>query len=161
MSKLPLFVVTGASGTGKTTICALVRESLPEFDVFDMDIIDNVDWQIAKANWLRIAYSISLSGRGTVLCGTMVPENIESADHKDKFETIHYINLHCDDETRAARLLARGWGNEAVQEHKNFANWLVQNASVAFTPPMPTINTSELAPEEVAKEIKDWVLSNW
>ncbi|PJN62512.1 hypothetical protein PAEAM_20750 [Paenibacillus sp. GM1FR] len=63
MRKLPLFIVTGASGTGKTTISSLVRKQLPEFDVFDMDIIDNVDWQIAKENWLRIAYNISLSGR--------------------------------------------------------------------------------------------------
>ncbi|WP_440118978.1 AAA family ATPase [Paenibacillus sp. QZ-Y1] len=161
MKKVPLFVVTGASGTGKSTVCSLVRRMLPDFDVFDMDIIDNVDWQIAKANWLRIAYSISLSGRGTVLCGTMVPENIEAADHKDKFETIRYINLHCDDETRAERLYARGWGEDAVQEHKNFANWLVQNSNTAFTPPMSTIDTTLLQPEEVAKHIKEWVLANW
>lgn len=51
MSKLPLFVITGASGTGKTTVSSHVRKLLPEFDVFDMDIINNVDWQIAKENW--------------------------------------------------------------------------------------------------------------
>ncbi|WP_339282908.1 hypothetical protein [Paenibacillus sp. FSL R5-0486] len=39
MRRLPLFIVTGASGTGKTTISSLVRKQLPEFDVFDMDII--------------------------------------------------------------------------------------------------------------------------
>jgi len=161
MKKLPLFVVTGSSGTGKTTVCSLVRELLPDFDVFDMDIINNVDWQIAKANWLRIAYSISLSGRGTVLCGTMVPENIESADHKDKFDRILYINLHCNDSTREERLKARGWKDSVINEYKDFANWLIQNSNIAFDPPMPTINTSELTPEEVAQEIKDWVLINW
>ncbi|EPY05827.1 nucleoside kinase, CMP and AMP kinase [Paenibacillus alvei TS-15] len=161
MSKLPLFVVTGACGTGKTTVSSLVRKLLPNFDVFDMDIINNVDWQIAKANWLRIAYSISLSGRGTVLCGTMIPENIESADYKDKFDRILYINLHCDDFVREERLKARGWEECLINDHKNFANWLINNSKTAFNPPMPTIDTTELPAEEVAKQIKDWILKNW
>lgn len=161
MKKLPLFIVTGASGTGKTTICSLIRNLLPSFDVFDMDIINNVDWQIAKANWLRIAYSISLSGRGTVLCGTMVPENIESADHKDKFDKIFYINLHCDDLTRETRLKARGWEESAIEDHRKFAEWLIQNADQAFNPSMPTIDTTSLPPEEVAKQIQNWVIKNW
>ncbi|MNW30652.1 hypothetical protein D3C74_75440 [compost metagenome] len=161
MKKLPLFVVTGSSGTGKTTTSSIVREMLPEFDIFDMDIINNVDWNIAKANWLKIAYSISLSGRGTVLFGTMIPENIESADHKDKFDRILYINLHCNDSIREERLKARGWQDSVIKEYKNFANWLIQNSSSAFNPPMPTIDTSELSPKEVAQEIKKWVLNNW
>lgn len=161
MKKLPLFVVTGASGTGKTTISSLLRKLLPDFDVFDMDIINNIDWQIAKANWLRIAYSISLSGRGTVLCGTMVPENIESAEYKNKFDRILYINLHCNDQTREQRLRSRGWEETLIEEHKNFANWLLINSDRAFNPPMPTIDTSKLPPEKVAKEIKDWIIKNW
>ncbi|MCE5172512.1 AAA family ATPase [Paenibacillus profundus] len=83
-----------------------------------MDIINNVDWQIARANWLKNAYSISLSGRGTVLCGTMIPENIELADHKDKFDRILYINLHCDDSARKERIKARGWEERIIQDHK-------------------------------------------
>src|SRR5215472_888556 len=34
----PLFVVTGASGTGKTTITGPLRRALPRCDVFDTDI---------------------------------------------------------------------------------------------------------------------------
>ncbi len=154
MRKLPLFIVTGASGTGKTTISSLVRKQLPEFDVFDMDIIDNVDWQIAKENWLRIAYSISLSGRGTVLCGTMVPENIASSDYIDRFDRILYMNLHCDDVTRQ-------WDENLIEDHKNFASWLLQNSETAFEPPMQKIETAELTAEEVAEQIKEWVLKNW
>ncbi|CAI6052302.1 hypothetical protein PAECIP112173_01442 [Paenibacillus sp. JJ-100] len=161
MTKLPLFVVTGASGTGKTTVSSHVRELLPEFDVFDMDIIDNVDWQIAKENWLRVAYSISLSGRGTVLCGTMVPENIASSNYIERFERILFINLHCDDTTRETRLKARGWNKNAIEDHRNFANWLVQNADTAFNPAMPTIDTTNLSSEEAAKQIEQWVKRNW
>ncbi|WP_458122811.1 AAA family ATPase [Paenibacillus sp. Z3-2] len=161
MSKLPLFIVTGASGTGKTTVSSHVRKLLPDFDVFDMDIINNVDWQIAKENWLRIAYSISLSGRGTVLCGTMVPENIASSDYKDRFDRILYMNLHCNDVTRETRLKSRGWDENSIEDHKNFANWLLQNSKTAFDPEMPTIDTSELSAKEVADQIKEWILKNW
>lgn len=161
MSKRPLFVITGASGTGKTTVSSHVRMLLPEFDVFDMDIIDNVDWQIAKENWLRVAYSISLSGRGTILCGTMVPENIASSKYIDQFAQIHYVNLHCDDHVREARLQARGWNEDAIEDHRNFANWLLQHADTAFNPAMPTIDTTDLSSEEAAKQIERWVRQNW
>ncbi|MGQ8871942.1 AAA family ATPase [Paenibacillus sp. TSA_86.1] len=161
MSKLPLFVITGASGTGKTTVSSHVRKLLPEFDVFDMDIIDNIDWQIAKENWLRVAYSISLSGRGTVLCGTMVPENIASSKYIEQFDRIHYVNLHCDDATRETRLQARGWDENAIEDHRNFANWLLQNADKAFDPVMPTVDTTDLSSEEAAKQIEQWVRGNW
>lgn len=161
MSKLPLFVITGASGTGKTTVASHVRELLPEFDVFDMDIINNVDWQIAKENWLRVAYSISLSGRSTVLCGTMVPENIASSQYIEQFDRIHYVNLHCDDATREMRLQARGWDQNAIEDHRNFANWLLQNTDKAFDPAMPTVDTTDLSSEEAAKQIAEWIRKNW
>jgi hypothetical protein len=41
----PLFVVTGASGTGKTTITGPLRRALPGCDVFDVDVI----LQVAEA----------------------------------------------------------------------------------------------------------------
>jgi hypothetical protein len=43
----PLFVVTGASGTGKTTITGPLRRALPGCDVFDADII----LQVAALGW--------------------------------------------------------------------------------------------------------------
>ncbi|MDO7907678.1 AAA family ATPase [Paenibacillus sp. JX-17] len=161
MKKLPLFVVTGASGTGKTTVSSLLRKLLPDFDVFNMDSINNIDWQIAKENWLRIAYSISLSGRGTILCGTMVPENIKTAEYRDRFDKILYINLHCNDQTREQRLRARGWEENLIAEYKSFADWLLMNSEQAFDPPMTTLDTTMLSPEKAAEYIKDWVRSHW
>lgn len=157
MRKMPLFIITGASGTGKTTVTPLLRKLMPEIDVFDMDIIQNVDWQVAKHNWLRIAYSISLSCRCTILCGTMTPENLETCDHKEHFSHICYLNLHCDDQTRNSRLKARNWDDDLIYEHLNFAKWLINNAEIAFDPPMPTIDTTNTAVEEVANQIMIWV----
>lgn len=36
-TNLPLFIVTGASGVGKTTVIKELRRIMPEFDVFGTD----------------------------------------------------------------------------------------------------------------------------
>jgi hypothetical protein len=44
---LPLFVVTGASGTGKSTVMEPLRARLPDVEVFDVD----VTLQVAALGW--------------------------------------------------------------------------------------------------------------
>ncbi len=157
--KLPLFIITGASGTGKTTVVPDLRESLPNFDVFDTDEIfsDVGDWQKLKNIWVKIASNIAAGNRMTVLCGTMMPWDVEKCDNYNDFCTVFYMNLHCQDEVREKRLRERGWNNELIQEHKNFAKWLLENADKAYSPPMDVINTSDSSPKEVAFQITEWI----
>jgi hypothetical protein len=79
---LPLFIVTGASGVGKTAVVGELRRLLPAWDIFETDVIHGADWQQVKCNWLRIAYAIAQSGRYTLLCGTMLPEEVDRCDHR-------------------------------------------------------------------------------
>lgn len=157
--KLPLFIITGASGAGKTTVVPALRGILPDFDVFDIDVIseDVGDWQKLKNIWLKIASDIAESNRMTALCGTMMPWDIEKCDNYNDFSTVYYLNLHCEDESREQRLKERGWITDLIQEHNDFAKWLLENADKAYSPPMPTINTTILNPKEVAYKIKEWI----
>jgi hypothetical protein len=68
----PLFLVTGASGAGKSALIPSLRRNLPDWEVFDTDILwDSAgDWQMVRSNWLRLTLSIAESGRPTLLCGT-------------------------------------------------------------------------------------------
>lgn len=165
MKRLPFFIVTGASGAGKSTVVPELRRLLPDFDVFDMDLLAADDWQQVKWNWLKIAHSIAQSGRGTVLCGTVVPENLAGAPYLPYFDGIYYLNLHCDDETRAARLRARpayrGTTEEFIADHANFARWLLEHAATAFDPPMPTVDTTGRTVAVVADEVAAWVRRVW
>jgi hypothetical protein len=164
---LPLFIVTGASGVGKTAVVAELRGIMPEWDIFETDILwdSGGDWHTAHCNWLRIAFSIAQSGRGTILCGTMVPEKIDTCDHHQLFSKVCYLNLHCDDDAREARLRARpawrGVTDDFVREHARTARWLVDNADTVFDPPMPTVDTTHATPREVAGQIRDWALGQW
>lgn len=48
-----------------------------------------------------------------------------------------------------------------IEDHKNFANWLLQNSETAFNPAMLNLDTTELTVDVVAEHIQEWVLKNW
>ena len=52
---LPLFIVTGASGAGKSAIIEPLQHLLTEYGVFDKDQMWAADWDMAYNNFLRIA----------------------------------------------------------------------------------------------------------
>jgi hypothetical protein len=160
MRILPLFIVTGASGVGKTAVVGELRRLLPAWDIFETDVIHGADWQQVKCNWLRIAHAIAQSGRYTLLCGTMLPEEVNRCDHRPFFSQVHYLNLHCDDVTRVARLRARppwrGCDEAFIEKHRRFAQWLLDHAATDFDPPMVTVDTTRATVGDVARRICEW-----
>lgn len=159
--KLPLFIVTGASGSGKTFVIKELRRLMPDFDIFDPDhLVDFIghDWEKIRNIWLRVARNIAQSGRMTIICGTMMPWDIEKCADFHFFKHVYYLNLHCDEETREKRLRERNWPEEEIQNHKNFANRLLEITDEVYDPPMPTIDTTDADVVEVACQIKEWVL---
>lgn len=171
MNKLPLFIVTGASGVGKTTVMQSLRDQMPEFVVLSTDM-DNFGSTAAKLEYqdrynllLHFAYKIAESGRGTIICGTVMPWDAQKCDTFNNFSEVCFINLHCDDATRNSRLRNREdkamWTDEMLEQHKEFAQWLLDHAETHYTPLMPTIDTTCTPPAEVAEQIKSYVMLKW
>jgi len=125
----PLFVLTGASGTGKTPITGPLRRALPGCDVFDTDIILQVaalGWDTWRNTWLRLAHAIALNGRVTVLCGSRLPSQMETLPARKLIGPIRFCTLDCPDTVLADRLRRRpSWRGtsteEAIAEHQRFA----------------------------------------
>lgn len=167
MRLLPLFIVTGASGVGKTAVVEELRRLLPEWAVFETDILwdSGGDWQFVRSNWLRIAHTLAQNGRPTILCGTMLPEDVDRCDHRDFFSHVHYALLHCDDAIRGARLRARpawrGCTEEFIAQHERFAHWLLRQGRLTCEPAMRVIDTTVEPAARVAEQIRDWALSFW
>ncbi len=160
----PLFIVTGTSGAGKTTVASELIKALPECVVFDKDLLLSTctaSWENFYTSWLLLAHSIAQGGRHTVICGTILPQDLDQCEARELVSTIHFLNLHCSDAERAKRLRTRpswrGVSEAFIEEHKRFAQWLLDNASTSFDPPMPTLDTSTLSVEEVAQRIAEWV----
>ncbi|RAV08185.1 nucleoside kinase [Paenibacillus contaminans] len=169
--KLPLFIVTGASGVGKTTVMHELRALLPDFDVLSTDD-DNFGTTAAKLEYqdrfnllFHFASAVAKSGRGTIICGTLMPWDAKKCDTYNSFSELCFINLHCDDMTRSTRLRNRAdkamWTDEMLKSHEEFARWLLNNAETEYNPPMPTIDTTSTAPFEVAEQIKAFVVQKW
>lgn len=139
--KLPLFVVTGASGVGKTTAMTELRPRLPDFAVYstDADMFGStagiLDYPSRFNLLLRFASCNAESGIGTVICGTFMPWDAQKCDTYDAFSEVCFINLHCDDTTRNTRLRNRAdkatWTDDMLKSHEQFAQWLLDNAETA------------------------------
>jgi broad-specificity NMP kinase len=159
--KVPLFIVTGSSGSGKTFVIKELRKILPDFDIFDIDNLREfgiLDEQQIRNVWLRVARNTAESGRMTIICGTAMTWDIEKCIDFPYFKHVYYLNLHCDDETRERRLRERNWPEEMIQDYKKFAKWLLENADKEYTPPMPIVDTTIADVADVAAQIKKWVL---
>ena len=118
---LPLFIVTGASGAGKSTIIEPLQHLLPEYGVFDKDSIWASSWDMVANDFFRIASALAQGDKKTVIVGTIVPHHLEGLSDRDLVGEIYYINLHTDDQTRRTRLTTRRkWGQpseEFIQAH--------------------------------------------
>jgi hypothetical protein len=155
---LPLFVVTGASGAGKSTVTGPLRGLLPECDIFEADAtlqVAGTGWDIWRDTWLRLAHEVALNGRVSVLCGSLLPGQLESVPARKLLGPIHFCNLDCPDEVLAERLLARPSWRHAdsgtfILEHQRFAAWLRMHIR-------PSFDASVLTPAEAAAQIATWV----
>lgn len=158
---LPLAIVTGASGVGKTSTLPHLQRLLTECAVLDKDAMWAGDWDTAYNNLFRIASALAQGGRPTVIVGTIIPEHLHGLSDRDLVGAIAYANLHCDDATRARRLRhRRTWGPpdaDFIEAHRQFAQWLLDNAEERFVPPMPTFDTTACPPAEIAAQVAAWV----
>jgi predicted ABC-type ATPase len=164
----PLFIISGASGTGKTTVCLSLISKLNECVVLEQDIL----WGIVPATsednyssyrnvWLRIAKNVGQAGRPVVLCGTALPEQFEECPERLYFTTLHYLTFVCDDDLLVERLKQRPeWRQthspEFLEDMVQFNRWLKANASLT-KPPMTLCDTSHRNIDETVEYVAKWV----
>jgi predicted ABC-type ATPase len=166
--RLPLFVLTGASGTGKTTVSLALVEKARNVVVMESDILwrdefnqPATDYRNYREMWLRVAKNISQAGKPVVLCGAAVLKQFEQCNELRYFSSIHYLALICNDELLALRLrnrpLWRGSStNEYIEEHLTFNRWWKNNA-LNTQPPITLLDTSKITVNETVERVKQWI----
>jgi broad-specificity NMP kinase len=164
--RLPLFVLTGASGVGKTTTCLELAARTKNFVVMESDILWRDEFNQPETNylnyretWLRVCKNISQAGKPVILCGAGIPDQFEQCVERRYFSDIHYLALVCEDEALAARLRSRpdwrGVSDEYIERHVEFNRWLKANAQ-STQPPMSVIDTSAITVSETAGRVEQW-----
>lgn len=175
--RLPLFIVTGAGGVGKSTVCLGLAARMKDVVVMESDILWREEFNKPETNhreyretWLRVCKNISQAGKPVVLCGSGQPAQFEQCIERRYFSELHYLALICDDQILASRLrllaarlrdlpTRRGsLKDEYIQEQVAFNRWLLNNAQNT-APPMTLLDTSEIAVDEIVEKVERWIRS--
>lgn len=163
--KLPLFIVTGASCAGKSTVCEELFKYEKDYIVMESDILWNEyynshgdGYSIYRSLWMTLCANISQCEKPVVLCGCTTPDQFESRPERALFADIHYLAVVCRDEALDGRMRkGRGVADEGwIKSSKDFNRWLRENARNT-RPPIELLDTTALTPFEAAKIVNKWV----
>ena len=126
-----LLVVSGASGSGKTTAFRALRPALgcrsAELDQIGVPPDADTAWrQRATEAWIGAA--LAAPGRDLVLFGQVAPGEVLAAPSAERLDATTLCLLHCDPLTRRRRLLARGLGSDDSANHLAFGEWMQRHA---------------------------------
>jgi len=171
---LPLLVVSGASGTGKSAVCNALTGRFHGSVLLDSDILwrpcfntPETKYRDFFETWLRVCKNIAQSGRPVVLfgAGMGVPENLENCVERRFFSEIRYLALVCSPEILADRLVQRpAWRGTRdpsyIEEHQRFNQWFVDYKGNNLQPPITILDTSVIPLEGTARSVEAWIRKN-
>ena len=163
--KFPLFIVSGASGVGKSTMCEILFKKETDYIVLESDILWQEVFNTPQDNyrnfrevWMTMCANVSQIGMPVVLCGCGIPEQFEICDAREYFTQIHYLAVVCETPILGKRMReGRGIQEEDwIRSSVSFNLWLRENASKT-QPQITLLDNTNLTPEEAAEEADKWI----
>lgn len=161
--KMPLFVVSGASGVGKSTTCEVLFQQETDYIVMESDLlwhdIHNTPkdgYRNYRELWLRVCASISQIGKPVVLCGCAIPEQFEACEARSMFTDIHYLAVVSDEDVLVDRMKnGRGINEDGwIKSSVDFNQWLKENAAEHN---IKLLDNSKLKIDEAANIANEWI----
>lgn len=124
-----LYLVTGASGSGKTACLKRLRELTPTIEWFDFDDFgvpegaDKVWRQKTAERWLGKVLELQDEGKDSGINGNITFGEMLACPSVEKVDGIKACLLDCYDVERVRRLESRGTREHATQEMLCWAVW--------------------------------------
>lgn len=163
--KQDLFIISGASGVGKSTLCQLLFQEERDYIVMESDLLwqdfyntPEDDYREYRRMWMRVCASISQIGLPVVLCGCAVPKQFESQPERSLFRRIHYLAAVCGEEALEERLTkGRGVADpDWLESSRSFNRWLKEHAA-RTEPEITLLDTTALTPRQAAEQADRWI----
>ncbi len=165
---LPLLVVGGASGTGKSSVLQKLAGSYTQAVLLEGDVLWRPEYNHPETGfrdffevWLRLAKNIHQSGRPVVIfnAGMGVPANIEECVERRYFSQVHQLGLVCADEVLETRLKARPAWRESGQDEwirgqQEFNRWLHESGPAQG---VDLLETSDKDLEQTSAAAAEWI----
>lgn len=166
--QLPLLIVSGASGVGKSMVCRQLLSRVSQVVLLDSDIIWRSEFNTPETKyrdffetWLRLSKNIAQSGRpvGLFGAGAGVPGNIENCIERRYFSQVDYLALVCSDEALSERLRLRpawrGTQEQAyIDEQVRFNRWF---KTYTGQPSIRLLDTTSVPVEQTTRQVKAWM----
>ena len=163
--KLPLFIISGASGVGKSTLCEVLFQKEIDYIVLESDILWNEiyntpedDYHIYRKIWMQLCANISQIGKPVVVCGCAVPKQFKILPEKSLFSNIYFLAIVCNDAALENRMRSgRGISDEGwITSSLQFNNWLRKNGK---DNDIVLLDNSEIPLNESAEIVDKWIKS--
>lgn len=107
------YFITGAEGTGKSTIVPSLKKNLKKIDVHDFDKVGvplnpTLKWRIdTTKHWIKIALANQKKEKSTCIIGLSFPNEIGKIGESKKIKNIYHILLDVSTKERKSRLKKR------------------------------------------------------
>ena len=139
-----LFIVTGASGSGKTTVVKdLQKRNIKNLEIFFFDSIGvptpekmksrfggSEEWQrLTTINWIKKIKEETLDKNDALLDGQIKPSFVREACRVNEVENYEIILFDCSDEVRSNRLMGRGHSELVNPDTMNWARLLREEST--------------------------------
>jgi hypothetical protein len=162
--RAPLFLVSGAPGTGKTALIPHLAEHAEGLVVLDMDdLLEDgrhlgipiatpsaaTVWPAYNRLWLRLTGLIRRSGIAVLLLCPLLPPEVGAAGIDFDDGTVHWALLDCAPAEQARRLRDRGWTGAEIDD-------AIQDAEQARKQITPAFRTDLARPEATARDVLAW-----
>lgn len=166
----PLFIITGASGAGKSSLVPELLRLTDDYVVLESDILwenryntPETNYQEYRELWLRMAKNIGQSGKPVVLCGTAMPDQIECCQERRYFSEVFYAALVCDGCVLADRLERRpSWrqsrSEDFIRQMLAYNRWLTLNGR-NHQPAIHVLDTTNDEPKHTVVQVVEWLMS--
>lgn len=167
ISLRPLLLVTGASGSGKSTMAVRLAGVFTEAVVLDQDILwmaemdtpeDN--WRRFRSLWLRLAADIHQSGRPLLLFGSCDPDQYEPLPERRYVGPIYTLALVCDDHELRRRLTERpawrGSSGAAFIDRMLRVNRALRTLTARQPERVALLDTTYQTPDESVAHVATW-----
>ncbi len=162
--RYPLFLITGASCAGKSTLTRELYLHDSRVAAIESDILWDEKWRekgdnfrAYRAMWLRLCQNISHTGKPVVLCGCCDPSQFAGQPEAGFFTGLHYLAVVCRDEILRERMDRRGVSSPAAREgNAAYNRWFYENHHKT-SPAITLLDTSDLSPKQAAAAAGLWI----